>query len=171
MIPATVLEAIAALGLQALVLASLLSSTTGLTILAHDVWLSHASAFGERQVEHLIDIAVARAGTGPSRPAPVSDATTEKITLHADLNGDGTVDSSSSEQTELELRSTSASSPRTLLHRLGKQGMTVEDGLPNTAGMTLVGRGGAATGVADATGIVVPRRNGLLAVAIPARFP
>lgn len=171
MLPATILEAMAALGLQALLLASLLSGTTGITILAHDVWAVHASVFAERQVEHLIDVAAARAGAGPSSPPPIADATPEMMTLYADLNGDGTIDTSSSEQTQLELRHASALSPRTLFHRIGNQGMTIEDGLQNTAGMTLIGRAGTGAGSADATGIKIPRRGGTLAVVIPARFP
>jgi hypothetical protein len=171
MLPATILEAMAALGLQALLLASLLTSTTGIAILVHDVWVVQASAFGERQVEHLVDVAVARAGAGPSRPAPVANATSEQITLYADLNGDGSVDTSTSEQTQIELRHTSASSPRTLLHRIGNQGMTIEDSLVKTAQIILIGRNGAAAGAADATGMAIPRRGGTLAVAIPARFP
>jgi len=171
MVPASLLEAMAAIGLQALVLASLLTSTTGITILVGDVWSAHASAFAERQVEHLVDAAIARAGAGPADVPAVGDATSERIVFQADLDGDGVVDTSSAEQTELELRATSASSPRTLLHRLGRQGMTVEDDLPSTSRVSLLGRGGAPATPTDATGVEIPRRNGLLAVAIPVRLP
>jgi len=164
------LEAMAALGLQALVLASLLATSTGLTILAGEAWKVDGALFAERQVEHLIDTAVARAGAGPSSPPPIASATQSKVVLYADLNGDGAVDTSTSEQTELELRYPSASTC-TLMHRLGRQGMTVEEGLPPAAQMVLIGRFGAAATVNDATGFTIPRRGGLLTAALPARIP
>ena len=62
MAPSSLLEAIAALGLHGLVLASLLSAATTSTLLAREAWDVQAMLFAERQVEQLVDTAAVRAG-------------------------------------------------------------------------------------------------------------
>jgi hypothetical protein len=170
MVAASLMEAMAAVGVQALVLASVLVTSTALTLLAGETWGLEAQLFAERQVEHLLDTAAARAGSGPSGPPAIANASASKVVFFADLDGNGSVDTSSSEKTEIEVRSPTAST-RSLFHRLGNQGMTVEDRLPATATIAYVGPGGLAASAADATGILLPRRRVALSVAIPARLP
>jgi len=89
MAPASLIEAVAALGIQALLLATLLSSSTGLAILTSEAWDAHAELFRQRQVEHLLEIASAQAGAGPAAPATVAASSGDVVVLHADLDGDG----------------------------------------------------------------------------------
>lgn len=170
MVASGLLEAMAALGLQAVVLASVLTSSTALAILTADAWQIQATLFAERQVEHLVDTAAARAGSGPTNPPAIAAATPDKVVFHADMNGDGVVDTSSSEKTEIEVRHPS-SSAATLMHRLGNQGMTVEDALPAAARITFIDKHGALASAEHATGMTIPRRGTFLAVVVTARMP
>ena len=170
MAPAGLMEAVFALALHAVVLASLLSGTTTVTLLARETWTAHASLFAERQVEHLIDAATARAGAGPGKPLPVGEASASTVVLHADLNGDGVVDTNSSERTELEVRLSSGT--RVLFHQIGRQSMRVEEHLPAPSVFRLLARdGNPAATLADTTCIEVPRVDRTIYAALAARVP
>jgi hypothetical protein len=164
------LEALFALALHGIVLASLLAGTTTLTVLAREAWSIHAESFAERQVESLVDIATGRAGTGPGSPAALASAAAASVVLQADLNGNGVADTTSAERTELELRTSSGT--RVLYYRIGGQAMKVEEKLPATSAFALLAKNGAIAGsTADATCVVVPRPHGTLYTLLAARVP
>jgi hypothetical protein len=166
------MEAIAALAMHGLVLASLLSGATTSTLLAREAWTIHAELFAQRQVEHLLDGITARAGSGPGSPQPVAEASAAALVLHADANGDGVVDPNSSERTELELRA-GVGETRVLFHRIGRQSMRIEERLSDDASFRLLARdGGDAATVTDAACISVPRASGTpLFAVLAARAP
>ena len=172
MAPSGLLEALAALAMHGLVLASLLGGATTLTLLARETWTAHAELFARRQVEQLLDASVARAGAGPASQAPVALASGTSIVLQADLDGNGAVDPNSSERTEIELRAGTGAT-RVLFHRIGRQSMRIEERLAQDSAFRVLAASGAdATAAADATCIVVPRAAGspLYAVLV-ARLP
>jgi hypothetical protein len=170
--PTGLLEAVAALALHGVVLASLLTGTTTLALLGREAWVVHAELFAERQVEHLIDTAAARAGSGPAT-LPVAEASAETIVLHADLDGDGAIDETSSERSAFELRPAAGrADSSTLLYRIGRQGMKIEEGLAGTSTIRLLSRdGGQPAAPADATGVEFPRTGLSMFSVLAARLP
>ena len=170
MAPTGVLEALFALALHGIVLASLLAGTTTLTVLAREAWSVHAQSFAERQVESLVDVATARAGAGPANPAAVGTASASSVVLQADLDGNGTAETSSAERTELELRASSGT--RVLFYRIGGQSMRVEEKLPGSSAFALLAaNGNPASNAAEATCIAVPHAAGTLYTLLAARLP
>jgi hypothetical protein len=170
MAPSSLLEAAAALGLEALALSSLLCAATNLAVLTRDAWELHAETFRERHLEHLIETAGAYAGSGPGRPAAVAAASALSIVFHADVDGDGAVDSTSAERTELELRA-GAGGTRNLFHHVGRQSMKVADGLSADAHFELSGANGAAADPSHATALLVPFAGVSRTVVLPLGLP
>ena len=107
-----------------------------------------AESFAERQVESLIDVATGRAGAGPASPAAIASASSTSVVLQADLNGNGTADTSSAERTELEVRTSSGT--RVLYYKIGGQSMKIEESLSATSVLTLLDRNGAAAAMKPA---------------------
>jgi hypothetical protein len=170
MAPSGLLEALFALALNGVVLASLLAGTTTLTVLAREAWTIHARSFAERQVESLVDVATARAGAGPGSPPALASASATSVVLQSDLDGNGVAETTSAERTELELRASSGT--RVLFYRIGGQSMRVEEKLPGASAFVLLTMNGAtATTLADATCIAVPRAAGTLYTLLAARVP
>jgi hypothetical protein len=168
--PSGILEAAAALGVQALALAAMLSGSAAIAMLARDAWDVHAAMFRQRQVEHLLENASVQAGTGPGRPQAVAAGTATSVVLHGDANGNGTVDLSSAERTEVELRVATATK-RNLFHHVGGQAMKVAEGLPAASRFSLLGIDGAQTDAVHATAFSAPTEGTTLIVAIAARLP
>jgi hypothetical protein len=76
-------------------------------------------------VEHLVDAAAARAGTGPGAGAlPLSISNRNVVELPADLDYDGRVDAQSKERTAIAL-ATRAGGESGLAFRLGRQSIAV----------------------------------------------
>lgn len=132
--------------------------------------------FRARQLEHLVDRAVLTAGSGPKRPAPLSSLSPSSAVFTGDLDGNGTVDASSSETTALEVFQDG--SMARLRVRLGRQPMTVLDAESSDARLLAFDASGRAAGAATASLVelvVAPRDEGgdggmPLRFAIPARF-
>ena|SRR6185503_3876951 len=170
MAPSGLLEALFALALNGVVLASLLAGTTTLTVLAREAWTLHARSFAERQVESLVDVATVRAGAGPASPLALASASASSVVLQADLDGNGIAETTSAERTELELRASSGT--RVLFYRIGGQSMRIEEKLPGTSAFVLLAKNGAAaTTLADATCVAVPRATGTLYTLLAAHVP
>lgn len=79
--------------------------------------------FRSRQLEHLVDRAALAAGAGPKRPAPLSSLSATAAVFTGDLDGNGAVDTGSSESTALEV--SQAGSTTRVRVKLGRQTMTV----------------------------------------------
>jgi hypothetical protein len=166
------LEAVVALGLHALMLASMLAGTTTCTLLARESWRVQAELFRERQLEHLLDVAATAAGSGPGRPAAVASADALSVVLAGDTDGDGATEATSAERTELELRASTAQ-PGTLrlLHHVGRQAMTVDDGIASGAQLGVIGAEGNPSAAAAATAVIVPLGTATRLVLLPATLP
>ncbi|MFQ5477927.1 MAG: hypothetical protein ACE5E4_04845 [Candidatus Binatia bacterium] len=124
-------QAMAALALEGLLLASLLGSLVSTVRLAASCHQLQATMARASQVERLVDSAAAVAGAGSPTQAAVLDADSAHVSLMADLDGNGLIDDRSAELTSLELRKIANS--RRLSHRIGRQSMTILEGLPVSA--------------------------------------
>ena len=148
MLPATLLETLAALAIQTLAI-------TGLAALfASSATIATASARLANHiddlihVEHLVDSAVSRDGLGPGAQAiPIPPDTRDRIELLADLDYDGFLDTRSKEAITITITSRDRES-RSLIFRVGRQSVaigpplmpsdTIEQGLTgNQNGATL----------------------------------
>lgn len=120
---ASLLEAAAALSVSAAVTVLMTTSLTG-AVRVHSACVAVGDQlFEARQLEHLVDRATLAAGAGPARPASVSSISTDTVVFASDHDGDGAIDTTSSETTALEVRQ-SGSQARVRV-RLGRQTMTV----------------------------------------------
>ncbi len=129
--------------------AVLLVCTSGLAATArlHAACLAlEEEMFAERQLEHLVDRASLAAGSGPLRPPALTSLDASNAVFGADLDGNGTVDSSGSETSALEVRR--SGNEARIRVRVGKQTMTVLV-LPETEatieGLDREGRGATAS--------------------------
>lgn len=120
---ASLLEAAAALGVSAAVTVLMTTSLTG-AVRVHAACLAVGDElFKARQLEHLVDRATLAAGSGPARPGAVSSISADTVVFASDHDGNGSIDTTSSETTALEVRQ-SGSQARVRV-RLGRQTMTV----------------------------------------------
>jgi hypothetical protein len=139
MIASSLLEAAAALAVTTIVLATLTTALGASGVAAHQTWaLAHRMA-EERHVEHLLDAAFART---LAAGGAVVECTLDTVTLEADLDGDGVVDTSSSERTAFSVVDRSSGN-RALTQQLGRQSMTLNDVLPATAAIRCIDAFGA----------------------------
>lgn len=162
----SLLEAIAALGLQAVLLATLVSTLSMAAAAGRGAWDLHADGAGRRQVEHLVLEAFARAGRGPSSPHPLAVARADELVLTTDLDGDGSVDGRTAERTALLIRADRDGRSR-LLHRIGRQSMTVSAPLEAGAAFVYLTAGGSRATSLDGVRLVeVPIAGGHLRVAV-----
>ncbi len=117
----SLLEAAAAISVSAL----LLSTAVGGIALSASTLAQCAALEAEmlawRQIEHLIDTAVDRAGLGPSRPTPLADFGPDQLVIQSDLDGNGSVNPRSAETTTIALRV--GKSGTALVHKVGRQAM------------------------------------------------
>jgi hypothetical protein len=167
----SLLEAVAAIGLQALLLASLVATLAVAATTGHSTWDLHAEAVARRQVEHLVLEAFARAGRGPSSPGPLALARADELVVVADLDGDGSIDARSTERTAFLIRRDADGRPR-LLHRIGRQSMTISTPLRTGATFAyLTARGARATSLDRIRLVEVPIAGGRLRVAVTPWLP
>lgn len=117
------LETTAALAISGAVLVLVTGSLAGSARLHANSFQLTDQLFRARQLEHLIDRAALWAGAGPTHPPPVSALASDAVTFACDHNGDGTIDSSSSEATAVEIRQ--FGSQTRVRIRFGGQTMTV----------------------------------------------
>lgn len=170
MIATSLMEMAAALALEAVVLASLLSALTSAALTNATAWELHASLFAARQVEHHVDVAAGRAGTGPNRPPAVASASTHACSLLADTDGNGRIDARTAERTAFELRPSTGDT--SLVHRLGRQSMAIDVRLPDGTRFAYTdAAGNAALAPSAVTTLSIPTAAGELVAALPQRLP
>ncbi len=123
----TILEAVASLGLHVLVL-GLLGHTVAANALALTAALSvHRTTIAVRHVEHLLDRSSGRAGRGGLGLTLARD----RLVLDCDADGTGGIDTHGAERTAFELWPSSGG--QRLVHRIGRQPMTILDGIDPAA--------------------------------------
>ncbi len=117
------LEAAVAISLQALVMASITSSliaTLATSRLASDV---ASQMLHTRQLEQLLDTTIAPLGRRSRGRRGVALASPWRVVIEADLDGNGHIDVRSRERSAFEI----AVSPARIVHRIGRQAMTVSE--------------------------------------------
>jgi hypothetical protein len=145
----TLLEAAAALAISGMVMLMMTGELVASARL-HEACLQLTDRlFTERQLEQLVDRAVLAAGNGPAHPAPISSLSSDTVVFAADQNGDGSVDSTSSETTALEVRPNGREARVRV--RLGRQTMTVLTAADTEAMLSAVDRYGRAASATTAT--------------------
>jgi hypothetical protein len=87
--------------------------------------------FRARQLEHLADRAALMAGAGPAHPPAIASISTDTVVFASDQNGDGIVDTTTSETTALEVRQVSGEARVRI--KLGRQTMSVLEEAKSTA--------------------------------------
>ena len=122
---ASLLEAAAAVGISGTVMVLVTTSLAGAARIQSLAATVANDLFAARQLEQLVDRASLMSGYGPAHSAAVSSVSADTVVFGSDANGDGLVDSTSSETTALEIRP--ASGRTSVRVRLGRQTMTVLD--------------------------------------------
>jgi hypothetical protein len=141
MIASTLLEAMAALAVALTVLGTLAASLAASGAASLGAWRLAYAISETRQIEHLLEATLARASAAGGRVAACS---ADELVFEADLDGNGSVDSSSSERTAFVLSNRSGGR-RALSQRLGRQSITVVDSLTSTARVRCVDQHGIET--------------------------
>jgi hypothetical protein len=145
---ATLVEAVASLGISGAVVALISASMTSAVRVQNACIELGDQLFERRQLEHLVDRTVLAAGGGPSLPAAVSSVSADSVVFGSDHDGDGIVDTTSSETTALEVRHTSGYARVRL--RFGRQTMTVMEVADSEATLAVSDRGGSAAAASAA---------------------
>ena len=146
---AGLLETAAAVAITGAMLASTSASMAASARIASAAAALTGELFVERQLEHLLDRGALAGGAGPDRPPAVGEAGTERIVFHADHDGDGRIDTDSSEVTALEL--VHHDGAVRIRHRLGRQSMTIFERKDARARLAVFDRFGNAAGAAAAS--------------------
>lgn len=116
-------EAAAATAISAIVLTSLTAALGATAVTSLTAW-RHVHAMAEqRHIEHLVETALARAEAAGGRLTTCEET---GLTVEADLDGNGTVDTTSAEQTAFVVQTRSDGS-KALVQRLGRQSMTITE--------------------------------------------
>lgn len=129
----SLLESIAALAVEATVVIGLTATLTTVATVADGIGELRRTRMDARRVEQLLDHAVARAGAGPTSPHALLYAEPLRVVLQSDADGNGTIDSRTSELIEFVLRHDG--NTQRLVHRIGRQSMTLVRGVPADARM------------------------------------
>jgi hypothetical protein len=145
---ASLLEAVASLAISGTVVALVSASMSSAVRVQHACIELAGELFERRQLEHLVDRAVLAAGAGPGLPSAVASATSDTVVFSSDHDGDGTVDTQSSETTALEVRQSSGDARVRI--RFGRQTMTVLEAEDSEVTLEVLDRRGAATGAEGA---------------------
>lgn len=119
----SLIESIAALALEAIVMIGLVTTLATATTFADGIREQRDAVVDARRVEQLLDHAFSQAGAGPSVPPAIALAEPSRVVVHADLDGDGSIDTRSSERTEFALRRDGTT--QRLVHLIGRQSITV----------------------------------------------
>lgn len=117
----SLLETVVAISLQALVMtlmtSSLISAAT-VSRLASDV---DSRMLRSRRVEQLLDATTVPLGRGLRPHQALTVADPHRVVIEADLDGNGYIDIRSRERSAFEI----AASPLRLVHRIGRQAMSI----------------------------------------------
>jgi len=138
----SLLEAAAALGVSGVVMVLMTTSLTGAARVNAACIALGDELFRVRQLEHLVDRTTLAAGAGPTRPAPVSSLSDDTVVFASDHDGDGSIDSTSSETTALEVRQSDGDARVRL--RLGRQTMTILEAGDSDASLLVLDTRGVA---------------------------
>lgn len=161
----SLIETVAALSLETLIMAGLMTTLGSAAAFTDQIRTQRDEVVDARRVEQLLDHAFARAGSGPSAPEPIALATPLRLVLQADLNGDAAIDSRSSERIELGLLRDGEH--RRLVHRIGRQSVTVAAELPADARFDYRDADGNPTGNRPAIRLLrIPLGSSVYAVAL-----
>lgn len=125
----SLLETVAVLALEGLLLATLSSALIVSTAISSAGESATRGIVARRHLEHLLERTFSSAGLGAAARTPISRARADEVVLQADLDGDGLIDTRSAERSAIELRRTGPG-VLALRHRVGRQVITVERGLP-----------------------------------------
>lgn len=129
MIAGTLLEAMAALAVALTVLGTLSAALAASGNASVSAWRLAYAIAETRQIEHLLETTLAR---GTAAAGRVTSCTADEVVFEADLDRNGSVDTSSSERTAFVLSSRSGGH-RALSQRLGRQSITLVDTLASNA--------------------------------------
>jgi len=166
----SLLETVAALALEATVLIALTVTLTSMTTMASSLRDLRDAAMEDRRIEHLIDHAAGRAGSGPTSPIAVALAETSRVVFQADLNGDGLIDARTSERTEFVLRAEAGG--QRLSHRIGRQSITLVRNLSSDRSIEFTDADGHATRLPSAIrSVQIPTGTSQLVVALRTTTP
>ncbi len=137
------IEAAFAIAVQALLSAALVQQIAVIAIVAHQAERAASSRQSAAHVERLVDIARNAASASADIVAPVFAISQEGLTFHADLDGNGRIDTRSSESIGLYLNR-GRNSTR-LIHKIGRQPMALAEGSDGAFSLTAYDRSGAPT--------------------------
>ena len=144
----SLLEAAASLAVSAAVTVLMTTSLTAAVRVQSACVAVGDDLFEARQLEHLVDRATLWAGVGPTRPAQVSSIADDTVVFASDRDGNGTIDSTNSETTALEVRQSGA---RVRVRvRLGRQTMTVLEADDSESTLSVLDRHGRLADTATA---------------------
>ena len=150
MIAGTLLESLAALAVAMTVLGTLGAALAASGASSIAAWRLAYSLSEGRQVEHLLETTLART---LAAAGSVTSCTEDDIVFEGDLDGNGTVDTHSSERTAFVL-SARPGGRRALSQRLGQQSITIADTLVGSARVHCFDRNGAETADPSAVRLV-----------------
>lgn len=161
----SLLETIVAIALEAVVLSGLTTSLLAATEMTATLRTQRGRTLETHRLEQLIDHGITLAGTGPAHPPAVAEAEAKRLVLHADLNGDSSIDPRSAERIELIVRSDG--STQRLVHRIGRQSATIARELTGDASFTYLDALGRATIDRSEIRLVhVPAPDGQIVIAL-----
>ena len=144
----SLLEAAASVGISAAVMMLVTTSLAGAARIDALCATVTNALFATRQLEQLVDRASLLSGSGPAHPEAVSSVSADTVVFGSDQNGDGVVDTASSETTALEIRR--ASGHTSIRLRFGRQTMTVLDADDDTVVLQAVDAAGRTASAASA---------------------
>ncbi|MFN2427633.1 MAG: hypothetical protein ABR587_14425 [Candidatus Binatia bacterium] len=142
------LETAASLGVSGAVMVLMTTSLTGASRVHSACVALGDELFAARQLEHLVDRAALAAGAGPGVPSPIASVSADTVVFASDHDGDGSIDTSSSETTALEVRQSGAETRVRL--RLGRQTMTILAAEDREAALAVLDNHGLVTDAASA---------------------
>lgn len=125
------LEAVAALALQTLVLANLVAALTANAVMVHRAWQIQDRLATTRQIEHFVDRTLSRFDPA-AVSSPIVTATRPRLVVSGCVSKACREHGTSSMPTTFELRADGDHTKR-LLHRIGRQTMTIGAGIPASA--------------------------------------
>jgi hypothetical protein len=129
MIASSLLEAGAAGAITSIVLATLTATLGAAATNSLSAWSMVHSTLEERHREHLLEVAFER---GRAAAGSISECSPEGVTILADLDRDGSIDTTSAEKTTFSV-ATHGGGKRVLSQRIGGQSMTLTDSLEAAA--------------------------------------
>jgi len=123
MLAGSLLEAVISISLEGLVMALITSSLVTTLSIARLASELGQQLVRNRQLERLLDAATAPLGRQSRQHQAVVAASPRRVIIEADLDGNGYIDTHSREHSAFEI----ALSPPRIVHRIGRQAMTIDE--------------------------------------------